>query len=115
LLKRVEPLVSGLVRAQAITATTGEVPEGSASFAGSLTLFVSPAGGIDVGAERDRLGRELGNREQELARVAAKLANGNFVERAPAEVVDKERRRQIELQDMIGKLREQLGNLEKPR
>ena len=46
--------------------------------------------------------------------MAGKLANANFVERAPAEVVDKERRRQGELQDMIGKLRQQLETLGKP-
>jgi valyl-tRNA synthetase len=115
LLDRALPLIRGLVRAEAITAVTEDVPEASASFAGGMTIYVSPAGGIDVVAERDRLGRELEGREQELARVAAKLANASFVERAPAEVVNKERRRQADLQDMIGKLRQQLENLEKPR
>ncbi|HEY7840002.1 MAG TPA: valine--tRNA ligase [Gammaproteobacteria bacterium] len=115
LLDRALPLIRGLVRAEAITAVTEDVPEASASFAGGMTIYVSPAGGIDVVAERDRLGRELEGREQELARVTAKLANASFVERAPAEVVNKERRRQADLQDMIGKLRQQLENLEKPR
>jgi valyl-tRNA synthetase len=114
LLERAKPLISGLARAEAVIATSEPMPEASASFAGGMTLYVSPAGGVDVGAERQRLGRELANREQELARVGAKLANASFVERAPADIVDKERRRQAELQDMIGKLRQQLGKLEQP-
>ena len=114
LLERAGALIRGLVRAEAIRVTTTDVAEASASFAGGMTIYVSPAGGLDVGAERERLGRELANREQELQRVAAKLANANFVERAPADVVDKERRRQSELQDMIGKLRQQLDTLGKP-
>jgi valyl-tRNA synthetase len=113
LLERALPFIRTLVRADAITAVTAEVPEASASFAGGMTLYVSPAGGLDAGAERKRLGRELGVRMQELKRVRAKLSNRNFVERAPAEVVDKERRREAELRDMIAKLEQQLETLQK--
>ncbi|MFU8842033.1 MAG: hypothetical protein ACNA8R_15185, partial [Nitriliruptoraceae bacterium] len=55
--------------------------------------------------ERDRV-------EADLGRVAGKLANAAFVERAPAEVVERERGKQAELGQTIVQLRERIGALE---
>ena len=48
---------------------------------------------IDVAAERARLEKELARLEGEIGKAKGKLANTNFVERAPAQVVEQERQR----------------------
>ena len=55
------------------------------------TVFVPMGDAIDVARECDRLGREGERLERQLEGLAAKLANPQFVSRAPAEVVERER------------------------
>ncbi len=72
-----------------------------------LALYVE----VDVAAERERLGREVARLQGEIAKAAAKLGNASFVERAPAAVVEQERRRQAEFGEMLAKVQEQLSRL----
>jgi valyl-tRNA synthetase len=72
---------------------------------------VELAGLIDVEGELDRLRKELGKAEGDLQRVEGKLANASFVERAPAEVVDRERARGDELRRAIEQLGERIDAL----
>jgi valyl-tRNA synthetase len=58
---------------------------------------VELAGLIDVEAELARLGKERDRLAADLARTDGKLGNASFVERAPAEVVERERTRREEL------------------
>ena len=67
--------------------------------------------GIDTGEEIDRLGRRLAKVEVELERVTSKLANVGFVSRAPAEVVERERAKSVELQEKRARLDEQIAAL----
>jgi len=71
-------------------------------------VFLPLAGLVDLSQERDRTERELAQERSELERVEAKLANPNFVERAPAPVVEKERVR-------LAAVRERLERLEARR
>jgi valyl-tRNA synthetase len=57
-------------------------------------LAVALAGAIDVQQECRRLSEELGRLDRQLAGLAAKLANANFVSRAPADVVAREREKE---------------------
>jgi valyl-tRNA synthetase len=66
---------------------------------------------VDVAAERERLGKEIARLNEEIGKSETKLANGSFVERAPAPVVDEERRRLAEKQSTLTKLNEQLERL----
>ena len=63
------------------------------ALAGETTLLLPLSGLIDREAERERLDKELERLLGEIQRAQAKLSNEKFVERAPAEVVEKERRR----------------------
>ncbi|MBQ3791990.1 MAG: class I tRNA ligase family protein, partial [Clostridia bacterium] len=57
----------------------------------AATVFIPLADVVDLEAERKRLSGELENTEKEIERLKAKLANENFVSRAPAAVVDGEK------------------------
>jgi len=59
-------------------------------------LFVPLAELIDVDAERSRLHKELSQVRTELAKTESKLADSSFLQRAPADVVEKERRKKAE-------------------
>jgi valyl-tRNA synthetase len=73
---------------------------------------VDLAGLIDVEAELTRLRKELAKAEEDLAKVEGKLANTSFVERAPGDVVQRERDRQAELGESIARLAERIRALE---
>ena len=72
---------------------------------------VELAGLIDVEAELARLRKELTKAQEDLAKVEGKLANASFVERAPADVVQRERDRQAELGETIVQLEERIRAL----
>ena len=66
---------------------------------------------IDVAAERERLSKEIGRIDAEIAKVNGKLGNESFVARAPAAVVAQENERLVNFSATIAKLREQLAKL----
>jgi valyl-tRNA synthetase len=82
-------------------------PESATALVGDMKLLIPLAGLIDKEAENTRLTRELEKKTGELERCEKKLANANFVDKAPAAVVDKERARASDLQNAIASLKEQ--------
>ena len=86
---------------------TDSAPESATALVGDMKLLIPLAGLIDKEAENTRLTRELEKKTGELERCEKKLANANFVDKAPAAVVDKERARASELQNAIASLKEQ--------
>jgi valyl-tRNA synthetase len=85
--------------------------ESATAIAGNMTILVPLSNLIDKAAERERLGKELERLQGEIERAQAKLANASFVERAPAEVVAKQRARLAEAEAASAKLGEQLARL----
>ncbi|XPV76711.1 MAG: valine--tRNA ligase [Desulfovibrio sp.] len=74
-------------------------------------LYVPLEGIVDFDAELARLDKETGKLDKELGRVKGKLSNSNFVDKAPAAVVEKERGILAELEEKhekLLKLRERL-------
>ena len=86
-------------------------PPNALALVGDLRVMVPLAGLIDVDAERTRLTKELRRCEADLGRITGKLSNDNFVSKAPAEVVEKERQRAQELQTTLATLAEQMQQL----
>jgi len=74
-------------------------------------VFVHVRGAIDVPRETARLGREREKTLAERQRTEAKLANAAFLERAPAEVVERERSRLAELAERVEKIDGYLATL----
>jgi valyl-tRNA synthetase len=66
---------------------------------------------IDIAAERERLTKELDRVQAEMEKAQTKLANSNFVARAPAKVVEQEKERLANFGATLGKLKEQLQKL----
>ena len=74
-----------------------------------LTLRVE----IDLAAERERLSKEITRLEGEVAKAQAKLANQSFIARAPAHIVEQEKKRLADFATTLEKLRPQFARLEK--
>ena len=66
---------------------------------------------VDTATEIDRLSREIKRLEGEIAKATAKLGNVGFVARAPAAVVDQEKRRVVEFTATMTRLQDQAARL----
>ena len=67
---------------------------------------------IDVGVETTRLTKEIDRLVGEIAKATAKLGNESFVGRAPAAVVDQEKKRVADFTATVSRLRDQRARLE---
>ena len=86
-------------------------PDSATALVGSMNILIPMSGLIDKAAESARLDKEIAKLRQECERGAAKLSNADFIGRAPAAVVEKERTRMAELQMAVTKLEEQLTRI----
>ncbi len=83
-------------------------PVAATALVGELELLVPLAGLIDRDSELARLGREVEKLEKEQARLQGKLGNSGFVDKAPAEVVAREREKLAAQEQALEKLRLQV-------
>ncbi len=84
---------------------------GRGVLATGVEVFVPLEGLIDLDRERERISSEVSRSQGQLAAAQAKLANTAFVERAPTEVVEKERAKAQRFEDQIATLERQLRDL----
>ncbi len=66
---------------------------------------------MDAAAERDRLNKELTKLTQELTRATGQLSNEAFLSKAPAHVVEGLKKRKSEVEILVQKTNEALGEL----
>ena len=102
-----------LVGAKGCTIDPGlEAPDGAArQVLADAEVFVPLADLIDIDAERTRLQSDLAAAQKDLAKVEGKLANEDFLSRAPQDVVEKERGKRDEFAQKCERLRANLEAL----
>src|SRR5260221_734866 len=74
-------------------------------------VFLPLEGLVDLAAEKERLAKEIAKLEKELETVQKKLGNANFVDRAPAAVVEEHRQRERDFNSQLEQLRERVAGL----
>mgnify|MGYP000703519979 CR=1 FL=1 len=89
-----------------------KAPQSATALVGQMKLLIPMAGLMDTGAEISRLEKEIEKLRKELAKSEAKLTNADFINRAPKEVVSKERHRVTELRTAKKNLDKQLSRME---
>lgn len=72
-------------------------------------IYVPLADLIDKKAEIEKIQNEISKVEKELQVIMSKLTNANFISKAPAMVIEKERRIEKELNDKLEKLKDNLN------
>jgi len=66
---------------------------------------------VDVAAEKNRLGKEAARLEGEISKANGKLSNEAFAAKAPAAVIEQERKRVADFIATLTKVRDQLVRL----
>jgi len=109
-----EAFICKLAYASEVTVSTA-APESTDGMVGVVTdasrMFMPMADLVDFEKERARINKELANAEKQLAGQIAKLANENFISRAPEAVVNAEREKKAKLEALIENLKESLARL----
>jgi len=85
-----------------------KAPLSSTALVGEMEVLIPMAGNIDATAEISRLEKALEKNQKDLDRVAGKLKNPKFVDKAPADVIEKEKAKLADFESTASKLSEQL-------
>jgi valyl-tRNA synthetase len=87
-------------------------PNSAQIIVGEATYALPLEGVIDIGVERARLEKEHARLAAEIAAIDKKLSNGQFVARAPEDVIEEQRTRreetsarQMRIADALSRLR----------
>jgi valyl-tRNA synthetase len=105
------PYLAALARLSEVSATGDALPDSDApvQIVGTFRLMLKIE--VDVAAERERLDKEIARLQGEIAKAQGKLGNESFVARAPAAVVEQERKRMEGFGATLGQLQAQRSKL----
>ncbi len=110
-----QPFIETLARIESSKwlAENDDTPESATALVGEMKILIPLAGLIDKDAELARLEKEIGKIQSNVDKTTAKLVNKNFVDKAPAAVVEKERARLAEMTKSIEQFKEQAEKIKK--
>ena len=92
-----------------------QAPLSATAVVGDMEVLVPIAGLVDIDQEIARLSKETAKLQADQSKIEGKLSNAAFTDRAPAEVVDKERQRLASITSQLGILNNQIDQfLSKP-
>ena len=103
-----------LGRLESITELTGDdaAPESAIALVGDMQILIPMAGLIDKQAELTRLDKEIQKIGKELPRIEGKLNNPAFADKAPAEIIDKEKQKLADLSSTLNNLKAQWAKIQ---
>ena len=103
------PLLTFLIKPECLDwlEAGDDAPVSATQLVGDMQLLVPMSGLIDKAAEIIRLDKEIDKKLTEINRAEMKINNPSFVERAPVEVVQKEKDKVLDLGSAIAQLQEQ--------
>jgi len=104
-----EQFLSSLAKLESIEvlADDDQGPASASAVVGDMSLLIPMAGLIDKEAELARLDKAIDKLEKEAAKTRGKLNNENFVGKAPAAVIDKEKAKLNDAESALAKMHEQ--------
>ena len=105
--------IQALARVSSISTVTEEPDDAVTAQAGAMTIFVPLADLIDPVAEIDKLKRQLARLDADRERLGGKLQNRNFIDKAPPEIVHKERDKLADMNSAADRLVQQLERISK--
>jgi len=113
IIERYADFVRALARVERIDFTNPEEkpPESGVAVIGKTELFVPLKGLIDLDREREKLLKEAERLRNMVAVIEKKLANENFLSRAPAEVVEKERQKKQSCLETLARVESNMAQL----
>ncbi len=112
---KMTPAIKQMARVSQIH-KTDEAPAGSVSFfLPGVEVYVKVGELIDVAKEIERIKKKLDRIARDISKLEKKLSNENFLNKAPKEVVEKNRKELAELKEIQDKLHITLSQLEKLR
>jgi valyl-tRNA synthetase len=88
------------------------ITEAATGIAENTEIFVPLEGLIDVEKEKERIQKEIQRLENMLVGLNQKLNNHEFVKKAPAQIVEKEKIKQRDFREKVEKLKENLKALD---
>ncbi|MBT3504449.1 MAG: valine--tRNA ligase [Piscirickettsiaceae bacterium] len=106
-----QDFLSRLANLESISLLEGEAPAAATALVGKMEILIPLEGLIDKGAEISRLEKEITKLEKVIKQSSGKLSNENYVAKAPAEVVQNERNKLLELEQTVSQLKTQLTSL----
>jgi valyl-tRNA synthetase len=87
-------------------------PESAIALVGELKILIPMAGLIDKVAELARLEKEIQKIKNDLPRVEGKLSNPTFIDKAPHEIIDKEKAKLADLRSNLNNLEQQHARIQ---
>ena len=108
-LKKHQSFLQSLAKIASITWLTSEdtPPPAATQLVEQLEILVPLAGFIDKDAEIARLSKEITKLEKDLQRIEGKLSNQKFIDKAPADIIEKERQKAAQVSSAKEKLKHQ--------
>ncbi len=104
--------IINLASLSALELLEGEKPQRAmAQVISGVEVFLPVEGLIDIDKESQRINKELGKVTKDLEQTEKKLSNSTFLDRAPEDIIDKERQKLEEFSTQKKKLEEVLFKL----